>query len=515
MANGSAPYPIVALGRFIEAIRDSGYKDTAYALAELVDNAFEANATRVTITVSGSVEEPDRPSSIVVKDDGVGMPPAVLRLALQFAGSTRFDSRSGLGRYGMGLPGSSLAQARRVDVYTWSRPAAVWWSYLDVDEIAAGELADVPRPRRRMLHASYGKVDSPKGTVVVWSRCDRPTYRRRSTLCDRIRRTLGRLFRRQLSAGKSIVLDGQDVLPVDPLFLNGVDSLGSGKLYGPPLTYDIEIGEQARSARTSTVAVRFAELPVDNWHSYSNEQKDRLGITKKAGVSIVRAGREIDYGWFFMGSKRKENYDDWWRCEIEFDPMLDELFGVTHTKQGIHPTEKLTHILSPDMERIARELNKRVRRAFITAKQGATYSRQAEARDYLIEPPKRFNEGCLSPNHRVCGTAIRRSPSRSGPSGGLRYRIDHTIIEDVSFYVPSISPLEIVVMVNEEHPFYETVYGPLLTSADPLVRGFRKKLDLLLLAAARAESIVPDNGDRDFVRGLRESWSNVLMAFLS
>ena len=33
------------------------------------------------------------------------------------------------------------------------------------------------------------------------------------------------------------------------------------------------------------------------------------------------ANREIDFGWFFMGNKRRENYDDWWRCEVKFEPV--------------------------------------------------------------------------------------------------------------------------------------------------------------------------------------------------
>ena len=79
-------------------------------------------------------------------------------------------------------------------------------------------------------------------------------------------------------------------------------------------------------------------------------------------MSLIRAGREIDFGWYLMGSKRKENYDDWWRCEIAFDPDLDEAFGVTHTKQKVNPTEELNGILAPDLERIARELNGIVRK---------------------------------------------------------------------------------------------------------------------------------------------------------
>src|SRR5206468_4932638 len=130
--------------------------------------------------------------------------------------------------------------------------------------------------------------------------------------------------------------------------------------------------------------------PVAEWHSLSNEQKNAHGIAKRAGVSIVRAGREIDRGWFFMGQKRRENYDDWWRCEVRFEPELDEMFGVPHTKQEIRPTEKLVAILTPDMEKIARELNVRARKAFIAVK-GDSAARAseklAERFDNLIEPP--------------------------------------------------------------------------------------------------------------------------------
>src|SRR5207237_3592064 len=119
-------------------------------------------------------------------------------------------------------------------------------------------------------------------------------------------------------------------------------------------------------------------------------EKNAQSIAKRAGVSIVRAGREIDRGWFFMGQKRRENYDDWWRCEVRFDPDLDEMFGVTHTKQEIRQTEKLVAILTPDMENIARELNARARKAFLSVKAdkpARPSEKRAERFDNLIEPP--------------------------------------------------------------------------------------------------------------------------------
>ena len=114
-----------------------------------------------------------------------------------------------------------------------------------------------------------------------------------------------------------------------------------------------------------------------------------MEISKNAGVSILRAGREIDYGWYFMGKKRKENYDDWWRCELEFQPELDELFGVTHIKQGINPSLELNALLSPDMERIAHQLNSSVRARFMLLRPESLSAseRIASKKDAQFEPP--------------------------------------------------------------------------------------------------------------------------------
>jgi hypothetical protein len=120
----------VALEAFIDAIRDSGYRTPAHALAELVDNSLEAGANHVGITIEDGLPSGSG-QMITVVDDGCGMPPSALQMALQFGGSTRFNSRAGTGRYGMGLPCSALSQARRVDLYSWQSRATTWWTYLE------------------------------------------------------------------------------------------------------------------------------------------------------------------------------------------------------------------------------------------------------------------------------------------------------------------------------------------------------------------------------------------------
>ena len=119
MAKTNSDASIVALDRFIEATRDSGYKSTINAVAELVDNSLQAGAMAVAIAIASKSDDRRFPIAVGIRDDGCGMDRATLRQALRFGGSSRFNDRRGLGRYGMGLPNASLSQARRVEVYTW------------------------------------------------------------------------------------------------------------------------------------------------------------------------------------------------------------------------------------------------------------------------------------------------------------------------------------------------------------------------------------------------------------
>ena len=59
-------HSIVALEHFIQAARDSGYKGTSAALAELIDNSFEAEATRIDVYF---VKTPSNQLNVIIGDD--------------------------------------------------------------------------------------------------------------------------------------------------------------------------------------------------------------------------------------------------------------------------------------------------------------------------------------------------------------------------------------------------------------------------------------------------------------
>ena len=325
---------LVAVDRFIEATRDSGYKGTPSAIAELVDNAIQARATSVVVSI-----EPDHRGSegllrVEVTDNGEGMDSVTLHQALRFGGSTRFNDRKGLGRYGMGLPNSSLSQARRLEVCTWRSASSAVATYLDVDEIATGTVTRVPKPTRAIRPATALDRGFDCGTTVVWTRCDRLDHRRPTTIAKKLRSFLGRVFRYFLWGGVSIEVNGELVQPIDPLVSPRA------------------IGYSWRSAVWDTLGVRH-QATVTGWarrrrgprssHIHrtagggvaSSRERGEAPprISKAAGISVVRAQREIEYGWFFMGDKRKENYDDWWRCEIGLTPVSMSC-SASHTRSS-------------------------------------------------------------------------------------------------------------------------------------------------------------------------------------
>lgn len=514
---GAQDFSIVAVDKFIQATRDSGYKGTSSAVAELIDNSLQAGATSITVSLTVDEEEDARPIVLTVIDNGSGMDSRTLRTALRFGGSTRFNDREGLGRYGMGLPNSSLSQAKRVTVHTWnSKRGQVLTSYLDLEEITTGKLTEVPKPTWVKRPQFVNGYDS--GTAVTWSRCDRLDNKRISTLTRKLLGTLGRQFRHFLWDGVSIRVNGDAAQPIDPLFLNSTALYSGATQFAEELVYEVAADPDDPSI-TGIVKVRFSELPVAEWSKLSNDEKRARGIAKGAGVSVVRGGREVDYGWFFLGGKRRENYDDWWRCEIRFDPILDEAFGITHTKQQVRPRPHLIEALSTDMEATARALNSRARKAHLNAKIAERFTRsedRAREKDDMLAPlpPKP-----RSRDHKVLkalGKKMIPSESNADNTGNsIEYRIVPATLNDTTFFNYARDDGRLVLVLNPDHPFYKLVYEPLLESDNPSDETVRSQIDLLLLAAARTEALLEDKEAIKVAEQLRTAWSDTLATFLN
>lgn len=489
------PRPLIAEHNFILATRETGYRGSIAAVAELVDNAIQAGAATVRVFITERRDRLEgqlrRELDVAVMDDGDGMEPGQLQTALQFGGSSRFANRSGLGRFGMGLPNSSVSQSRRLEVLSWQSPDHVLSTYLDIDEVASQNSRTIPAPRRAPL-PNWARTHAGRtGTLVIWSRCDRLDYRKASTLQEKLVRPLGRMYRHLLWTGVRIFVNECPVTPIDPLFCQMVGVDGCAEQYGPELTYELR---SRVSGQSSEVLVRFSELPIHAWADLPIQQKRDLGILRGAGISFVRAGREIDSGWKLFGDKRRENYDDWWRCELRFMPDLDEEFGVTHSKQGVAPSALLRETIGTDLGHIARQLNARVRSHFV-ALRGRV------------------------PSPAVTHAGLRdRGLSREGALGrltygmsGLTYAIRSKPLEIPSFFQARQENERLTVTLNTNHPFFERIFETAVACGN---REHRYALESLLLAAARAQLDTDQESDCRVLGEFIEAWSDTLAAFL-
>jgi hypothetical protein len=438
---------------------------------------------------------------LLVTDNGDGMDAPALASALSFGGSTRFGDRRSLGRYGMGLPNGGLSRARRIEVYSW-RGETVLHSSLDIDELIARRRRSLPRVL--LVDRPDFFPGTASGTAVLLRRCDRLEYRRLGALVNRLKLDLARIYRHYLGAGFVLRLNGTALRPNDPLMLTSSPADNRAAQFGSTLEYTLE-----GPAGSGTVQIVFSELPVEAWHSRTAEEKRRLGVTGAPSVSVVRANREVDRGWFFMGGKRRENYDDWWRCEVRFDPALDELFGITNSKQAIAPTSPLLAVLEPDLEPIARALNSRVRQRFemLKVREPLGAAEAQAARAHFRLPP------ILCSNSKT--DAGPTGPRMGASRGSLPpYEISVVELDSSEAFEVAVERSRLTLTLNVRHPLYRDLYGPLASSESPADRDTAKQIALVLLAAAHAESAAPTS-DREALRGARAAWGDAVAAFFN
>ena len=378
----------------VKAMRDSGYKSTTHALAELIDNSIESHATA--IEVFGVSRRDARIGRYTLKelavlDNGEGMDRDTLRGSLRYGHGTR-RRRRGIGRFGLGLPNSSMSQARRVDIWSWQSGATnALHTRLWLDEVESGA-SEIPEPSQQEIPSAYRDASRNAfgdfGTLVVWTDLDRVEWKQASTTFKHTELLIGRIYRRFLSKQSErlhpedprgneigpkrtitlipiqendggIIVQGADIVdvrPNDPLYLmtgtSCPEDFGPGPMFTElegspfrvPVKYqgqDLDVRVRASFARPHA---RDPSAPEADWpQEWVGRDAGHAPWGKHAdhnmGVSLVRAHREIqlDDSWI----SGYDPTDRWWTVEVDFPTALDEVFGVTNNKQGTMTFQRL------------------------------------------------------------------------------------------------------------------------------------------------------------------------------
>ncbi len=365
----------------IRALRDSRYHNTAYAIAELIDNSIEANAPLIELLCMEEAQQVRSRrrrlvSEIAVLDNGSAMDVRTLLDALKFGGGTRHNADRGIGKYGMGLPTSSMSQCKRVDVWTWQDGIdSVWHSSIDADAIEQGNhrvpLPDqetaIPETWRRA--GSSEIFASTTGTLVVWSKLDKIQWWTANAIIENTSREVGRIHRiyiteelhtiqaacflkaqpsnrereRQFVANDPLYLMKPTSTPApwdnDPMFKEWAIKEYPVTVEGREVTIDVKYSiVKPEALKTDSVA----RLPGSEDHG----RHARHNI----GVSVVREDREIVLEDAFLreGGSADNPQNRWWGCEVHFRRVCDELFGVDHNKQMVAKFTQAAKTLARD-----------------------------------------------------------------------------------------------------------------------------------------------------------------------
>lgn len=113
-----------------ESLRYSGYSNQE-AIADIIDNSFDANAQNVWIIFNGAKKD-NKDLTIEIYDDGEGMDRKTLDEALKLGSNSSKSVLTQLGKAGMGLKTAGTSIARKIEVYTKQKKAPeVFYSNYD------------------------------------------------------------------------------------------------------------------------------------------------------------------------------------------------------------------------------------------------------------------------------------------------------------------------------------------------------------------------------------------------
>lgn len=367
----------------IRALRDSRYHNTAYAIAELIDNSIEAGAEQIELLCMEQSEIVEsrarwRVSEIAVLDKGEGMDVSTLLEALKFGGGTRHNSQRGIGKYGMGLPTASMSQCKRVDVWTWQDGVdSVLHSSIDADDIEKGNHQvpfpdnGTPIPDTWRTAGSDEIYGNHSGTLVVWSKLDKIHWKTAKAIIENTSREVGRIHRHFLDVDLVRIRTASflDIRPNDPtrdglvvandpLYLMAQTSVPEKPWdtepmftqWGETRHYSVKVGSREETIEVKYSIVKPEALKTDAVAQFPGRSKRGGHARHNIGVSVVREDREIVLEDAFLreGGSTDNPQNRWWGCEVHFRRSCDDLFGVDHNKQMVANFSQAARTLARD-----------------------------------------------------------------------------------------------------------------------------------------------------------------------
>lgn len=546
MSSADQSNSLISPRLFVRSVRDLGL-DTRDAVNEFVDNSFDANADSIWI----SIKKNDRGGlTLIVEDNGEGIPPGELVDALKFGGKIERD-RETTGKFGFGLPSASFCQGERTEIYTTVEGEPFYFNRLDVDELEAMTDVEIPDTEQKDPPVDQYDLqlgpDTESGTIIIIPHLRNPDRKRVSSLSQYISEELSRVQREIMSDGNSIYVNDEKLPISDPLMCieesSEVQLLEEeSERWGEPFEFEFD-GVDYEGESPPVVTVELFILPIDE--IIRQDVGDELNIGKdKQGFYIIRENREIGNSLSLNLFTKHDNLN-YFRSRIHFTYELDDLFGVQTNKSRFsldsELREQLEEEIKPQINQIKEEISARRQSAISRYREKDDGMSQAESTANTRsrwQPRSGYDPGEseVEEQEDEAREKLEEVESNNNLSEQqkekVKEKLNHIIEEDQfieleveiprsgNFYDVKWYGKKLQIQVNPNHEFYEKFYkhleedgigGP---NSELDATDVKRYIDLWLVALAKAEDVSLSNETiKKFYERERRDWSSFIADF--
>lgn len=549
--------PLTLESQALESSRDSGF-DLSAAVGEPVDNSWEAGGSIIRIQ---TVEDSDGSvTNIGIADNGSGIPIDILPNVLSVGYSSRYNSRTGLGRFGMGLKLAGLSQGRRAEVYTQPRgESTVYRTLMDLDDVRDHKQHDLfvedvgawPEDFEHLMR--HPQTDEPftHGTLVVWRKVDRlrrggPYGEGVDQRIAELTKFLARAYRKFIDTGMYIELDGRELTLHDPLFLMNNPRVVKrfGKDVRAQIIQDGEFKIDGHAVQWTVALLPQEMRKVQGAGGRDNKKSEDfkdLYIPDNVGkVSILRNDREIYYDVIpRLLPSGVDKIDRYIGIEVSFPAQLDEYFQVRNVKRGAEPVSKLREELKKVLKNPVLAARKEIRRYWRevaqqeTIETGDSHLMAHRTVAQFDRTAPKGQAGFKDPSQEAVNKAMDEiyvdmgldidDPADQEKAKWIRESFNERALTVLDAAWPGKELFDIthlhgkaIVKFNTRHPFFTEIITPLkaMAALDPedliiddvpdLLKNVSNGIDLLLLAYAKAENMHSD--PEEAYGQLRSDW---------
>lgn len=514
--------------RLIFGLRDTGY-NVRTAAADIIDNSIAAHADEINVEI---VLHPDGRKFVYFGDNGDGMDPTEIRKAMRYGAPVR-ETLGSLGKFGLGLKTASSSVCLKFTVISrklrQDALAKLAWDLEYVEAQNAWEMLREPVSPDEI--EIFDKLCGDKGTLVIWSKCDRILskeyddaggVRERQAikrLAEGLSDHVSLIYHRFLETSDPrerhvrITINDTDVKPWNPFYPEKSEQVLA------PRQQRLEV--ELEDGRVGEASLKAWILPHSRDLSKSEQAVARIS-NRAQGFYVYREGRLIqDGGWMgVFGSP--EPHTSLLRIEFDFGHKLDDAFKVDVKKSRILFDPALEDELRKRLQPIYREAGNRYRRSNRQQTIGDSISHSSANKNIAATP------GTTTPNVTAVDPA-GQSATVANNRGPL-IRIRQPIQDNVSPDTVHVEAVETItsgdlwqpalrsagnsghvtgVLLNKHHDFYQKIYQRAAANGYAV-----EGMDLLLWAFAAAEQNNTNEELDPIFQDIREEISSNLRKIL-